>query len=250
MRTPVIAGNWKMYKTSKEAEAFVRDFLPRVDGASGVEVVLAPPFTCLAAVAALARGTKVSVASQNVHFAAEGAYTGEISPGMLLDAGAAYAIIGHSERRQHFAETDGSANRKVRAVLEAGLVPILCIGETLDQRESGTTFEVVERQLRAGLAGVSPQAAGKLLLAYEPVWAIGTGRTAAPGQAQEVHAFLRGVLRALWGEEAARAVRILYGGSVKPENIVDLMAEGDIDGALVGGASLSPESFARIVKFR
>ena len=249
MRTPVIAGNWKMYKTPSEADGFVREFLPRVAGVSGVEIVLAPPFTSLAAVAALTRGSKVGVASQNVHFAAEGAYTGEISPKMVKETGARFAIVGHSERRQYFGETDESANRKVRAVMEAGLVPILCIGETLPEREAGKTFSVVERQLRGGLSGIPASAAGKILLAYEPVWAIGTGVTATPEQAQEVHAFLRGVLKSLWGDAASGSVRILYGGSVKPENISDLMGCADIDGALVGGASLSPESFAKIVQF-
>ena len=249
MRTPVIAGNWKMYKTPSEADGFVKEFLPRVAGVSGVEIVLAPPFTSLAAVAALTRGSKVGVASQNVHFAAEGAYTGEISPKMVKETGARFAIVGHSERRQYFGETDESANRKVRAVMEAGLVPILCIGETLPEREAGKTFSVVERQLRGGLSGIPASAAGKILLAYEPVWAIGTGVTATPEQAQEVHAFLRGVLKSLWGDAASGSVRILYGGSVKPENISDLMGCADIDGALVGGASLSPESFAKIVQF-
>ena len=249
MRIPVIAGNWKMYKTPAEAEGYVKDFLPRVADVSGVEIVLAPPFTSLAAVAALTRTSKVGVASQNLHFAAEGAYTGEVSPGMVKQTGARFAIVGHSERRQYFAESDESANRKVRAAIGAGLIPILCVGEILSEREAGKTFSVVERQLRGGLAEIPASAAGKILLAYEPVWAIGTGVTATPEQAQEVHAFLRGVLQSLWGEAAAGSVRILYGGSVKPENISDLMGRADIDGALVGGASLSPESFARIVQF-
>jgi len=201
-------------------------------------------------VAALTRGTNVGVASQNLHFAEEGAYTGEVSPRMVRDTGAAYAIVGHSERRQLFAETDDTVNRKVRAALAAGLVPIMCLGETLAERESGRTIEVVERQLRAGLAEVPESAAGKILLAYEPVWAIGTGKTATPGQAQEVHAFLRATLKTIWGNAAGNSVRILYGGSVKPGNIAELMAREDIDGALVGGASLSPGPFAEIVKYR
>lgn len=250
MRKPVIAGNWKMYKTADEAAAFVREFLPLAADAGDVEIVLAPAFPSLAAVAAMARGTNVGVASQNVHFAEEGAYTGEVSPRMVRDAGAGYAIVGHSERRQYFAETDESVNRKVRAALAAGLVPIMCLGETLAERESGRTIEVVDRQLRAGLADVPASAAGKFLLAYEPVWAIGTGKTATPAQAQEVHAFLRGILKGLWGETAGASVRILYGGSVKPENIAELMSMEDIDGALVGGASLSAASFAKIVKHR
>ena len=250
MRTPVIAGNWKMYKTAEEAAAFVREFLPLVVGLGGVEIVLAPAFPSLAAVAALTRGTNVGVASQNLHFAEEGAYTGEVSPRMVRDTGAGYAIVGHSERRQLFAETDDTVNRKVRAALAAGLVPIMCLGETLAERESGRTIEVVERQLRAGLAEVPESAAGKILLAYEPVWAIGTGKTATPGQAQEVHACLRAALKTIWGDAAGNSVRILYGGSVKPGNIADLMASEDIDGALVGGASLIPGPFAEIVKYR
>ena len=250
MRTPVIAGNWKMYKTADEAGEFVREFLPLVRDAEGVEIVLAPPFPSLAAVAALTRGTGVGVASQNVHFAEEGAYTGEVSARMVREAGAGYAIVGHSERRQYFAETDELVNRKVRAALTEGIVPILCLGETLAERESGKTIEVVERQIRAGLAEVPASTAGKILVAYEPVWAIGTGKTATPDQAQEVHAFLRDTLKNIRGEEAGNSVRILYGGSVKPENIADLMGREDIDGALVGGASLKPSSFAKIVKYR
>jgi triosephosphate isomerase len=250
MRTPVIAGNWKMYKTADEAASFVREFLPLVSDAGGVEIVLAPPFPSLAVVASLTRGTAVGVASQNIHFADEGAYTGEVSARMIRDAGAAYAIVGHSERRQYFAETDEFVNRKVRAALAEGIVPILCIGETLAERESGKTIEVVERQIRAGLAEVPASAAGTILVAYEPVWAIGTGKTATPDQAQEVHAFLRGTLKNIWGNEAGDPVRILYGGSVKPENIAELMGRGDIDGALVGGASLKAGPFAKIVKYR
>ncbi len=249
MRTPVIAGNWKMYKTADEAASFVREFLPLVRKARGVEIVLAPPFPSLAAVAALTRGTGVGVASQNIHFAEEGAYTGEVSARMVRDAGAAYAIVGHSERRQYFGETDDLVNRKARAARAAGLVPILCLGETLAERESERTIEVVERQIRAGLGEVPASAAKQILVAYEPVWAIGTGKTATPDQAQEVHAFLRDTLKDLWGGEAGNAVRILYGGSVKPENIADLMGREDIDGALVGGASLAAGSFAKIVNY-
>jgi triosephosphate isomerase len=249
MRVPVIAGNWKMYKTAGESEAFVRAFLPLVAGVAGVEIVLAPPFPSIAAVAGLARGAGVGVASQNVHFENEGAFTGEVSPRMVADAGATHCVVGHSERRQYFAETDDSVNRKVRAAVAAGLTPILCLGETLAERESGKTFDVVLRQLRGGLAGIPAADAPKIVVAYEPVWAIGTGKTATPAQAQEVHAFLRRSLVELWGTAAA-SVRLLYGGSVKPDNIAELMAKEDIDGALVGGASLSPESFAKIVKFK
>ncbi|MGE5188586.1 MAG: triose-phosphate isomerase [Gemmatimonadota bacterium] len=249
MRTPLIAGNWKMYKTAAEAAAFAREFLPLVSGVSGVEIVLAPPYLAIRAVADAVRGSGIGVASQNVHFAPEGAFTGEVSPGMVKEAGATHAIIGHSERRQYFAETDEAVNRKVKAALEAGLTPIMCLGETLAERESGKTFDVVERQLRDGLSGVPASAAAQVVVAYEPVWAIGTGRTATPAQAQEVHALLRKGLAGAWGTGAAASVRILYGGSVKPDNVDTLMAQGDIDGALVGGASLKAESFARIVKF-
>ena len=238
-----------MYKTAGEAAAFVKEFLPLVSGVTGVEIVLAPPFPSLGAVAALTARTNVGVASQNVHFAAEGAYTGEVSPGMVKDAGGKYAIIGHSERRQYFAETDDAVNRKVKASLAARLIPILCLGETLEERDGGKTFDVVERQSRGGFAGIDAGEASRVIVAYEPVWAIGTGRTATPAQAQEVHAFLRGLLKNLFGDGTAGAVRILYGGSVKPENIAELMAQPDIDGALVGGASLSADAFARIVKF-
>jgi len=249
MRVPVIAGNWKMYKTAGESAAFAKEFLPRVAGVSEVEVVLAPPFPSIAPLAAALKGSGVGVASQNVHFADEGAYTGEVSPAMVKDAGATHCIVGHSERRQYFAESDESVNRKVRAALAAGLTPILCLGETLSEREAGKTFEVVSRQLREGVREIPAAEAAKVILAYEPVWAIGTGKTATPEQAQEVHGFLRARMKEIWGEAASR-VRVLYGGSVKPDNIAALMAKEDIDGALVGGASLSPESFARIVKFK
>ena len=248
MRVPVIAGNWKMYKTAGEAAAFVRDFLPLVSGVRGVEIVLAPPYTSIGAVAQLVQGSGIGVASQNVHFADEGAFTGEVSTRMLKEAGASHCIIGHSERRQYFAETDDAVNRKVRATLTAGLTPILCVGETDPEREGGKTFDVVGRQLAGGSKGILATIASRVIVAYEPVWAIGTGKTATPAQAQEVHSFLRVRLKELWGG-AADTVRILYGGSVKPDNISALMANEDIDGALVGGASLSPESFAKIVTF-
>ena len=248
MRVPVIAGNWKMYKTAGEAAAFVRAFLPLVSSVRGVEIVLAPPYPSIAAVAELVRGSGIGVASQNVHFADEGAFTGEVSPRMVADAGATHCIVGHSERRQYYAENDDAVNRKVRATLAAGLTPILCVGETLPEREDGKTFDVVGRQLAGGLKELADDDGPRVILAYEPVWAIGTGKTATPDQAQEVHAFLRGRLNGLWGG-AADSVRILYGGSVKPDNIAALMANRDIDGALVGGASLSPESFAKIVTF-
>jgi len=249
LRVPVIAGNWKMYKTAGEAAAFVRSFLPLVSGVRGVEIVLAPPYPSIAAVAQLVQGSGIGVASQNVHFADEGAFTGEVSIRMLKEAGATHCIVGHSERRQYYAEDDDAVNRKTRAALAAGLTPILCVGETLPEREGGKTFDVVGRQIAGGAKGIATADAPRVIVAYEPVWAIGTGKTATPAQAQEVHAFLRGRLKELWGDAAA-SVRILYGGSVKPDNIAALMANGDIDGALVGGASLSPESFAKIVTFQ
>ncbi len=248
MRVPVIAGNWKMYKTAGEAAAFVRAFLPLVSGVRGVEIVLAPPYPSIGAVAQLVQGSGIGVASQNVHFADEGAFTGEVSTRMLKEAGATHCIIGHSERRQYYAETDDAVNRKIRAALAAGLTPILCVGETDPEREGGKTFDVVGRQVAGGLKGIPASEAMHIVLAYEPVWAIGTGKTATPAQAQEVHAFLRGRLKVLWGG-SADSVRILYGGSVKPDNIAALMANEDIDGALVGGASLLPGSFAKIVTF-
>jgi triosephosphate isomerase len=247
MRVPVIAGNWKMNKTAAESAAFAKAFLPLVAGVSGVEIVLAPPFPSIAPLAAALSGSGVGVASQNVHFAAEGAYTGEVSPAMVKDAGATYCIVGHSERRQYFAETDESVNRKVRATLAAGLTPIFCLGETLEEREAGKAFDVVSRQLREGIREIGAAEAPKVILAYEPVWAIGTGKTATPEQAQEIHAFLRMQMKGIWGDAAA-AVRILYGGSAKPDNVAALLAKEDIDGGLVGGASLFPETFAWIVK--
>ncbi len=240
-----------MYKTAAEATAFVRAFLPMIAGVTDVEILLAPAFTSLGTVAMLTAGSRIAVAAQNVHFETEGAFTGEVSARMLREAGVTHAIVGHSERRQYFAETDASVNLKVKAALAGGLTPILCLGETLAEREADQTFTVVERQLRGGLAGIPATDAGLLVIAYEPVWAIGTGRTATPEQAQEVHALLRALLGAFWHDDAAAAsVRILYGGSVNPGNVKSLMAQPDIDGGLVGGASLKPDSFADIVKFR
>lgn len=249
-RVPFIAGNWKMYKTATEAVAFIRALPALIEGGDGVEVVVAPTFLALPAAVEAAKGTKIGIASQNLHFAAEGAYTGEVSASMVKDAGAGYAIIGHSERRQYFAETDESVNKKVHSAMAAGLVPIVCVGETLAEREAGNTFDVVKRQLIEGLKGIDATAIPGIVVAYEPVWAIGTGKTASPEQAQEVHAFLRSQLTATFGADAAAGTRILYGGSVKPDNVDELMGKADIDGALVGGAALKPESFARLVTFK
>lgn len=247
-RRPLIAANWKMNKTISESVEFVRQFQPLVAGVENVDAAIAPPSTALAAVGeALSQG-RTALAAQNMHWEASGAFTGEVSTAMLLDAGCSMVIIGHSERRQFFGEGDGEVAQKVAAALQEGLTPILCVGETLGERDYGKTFEVVERQILGGLEGTVVESGGGLVVAYEPVWAIGTGKTATPGEAQEVHASIRGLLAGLLGEEVAKEIRILYGGSVKPDNCASLMSMDDIDGALVGGASLDPESFAGIVK--
>ncbi len=247
-RIPLIAGNWKMYKTGSEAVAAARALTELTAGASGVDVMIAPPFTALAMVGAALEASPIATGAQNIHWESEGAYTGEIAPDMIRDAGCRYVIIGHSERRQLFGETDQAVNRKVEAALAAGLIPVLCIGETEAERDAEQTFSVLDKQVRLGLEGVSLQMPGDIVVAYEPVWAIGTGKTATREQAQEAHAFIRELLGKLYGEGMAEAIRILYGGSVKPGNIAELINMADIDGALVGGASLEPETFARIVK--
>ena len=249
MRTPVIAGNWKMYKNIAEAVDFVEKIKPIADKAAHCEVVIAPPFTALAAATKAAKGSKVKVAAQDVHWDKEGAHTGDISPGMLLDAGCTHVIIGHSERRHDHGETDEHVNRKLKAALAAGLAAIVCVGETLAEREAGQTREVLERQIRDGLAGLTPPEFSRIMIAYEPVWAIGTGRTATPEMAAESHRQIRDLARNEFGEAEAAGVRILYGGSVKPENIGGLMAQEEIDGALVGGASLKVDSFAALINF-
>ncbi|PYV14386.1 MAG: triose-phosphate isomerase [Acidobacteria bacterium] len=250
MRRPLIAGNWKMYKTIGEAMDFVARLKPLVADASHCELVVAPPFTALAAVAATARGSNVRVSAQDVHWDAEGAHTGDVSPRMILDAGATLAIIGHSERRHDHNETDEQVNRKLRAALAAGLEPIVCVGETFEERETGRAAAVLERQFTNGFRGLTSPDFSRIIIAYEPVWAIGTGRTATPEMAAESHAKLRSLAREGFGSENAEGLRILYGGSVKPENIRGLMAQPEIDGALVGGASLMAESFAAIVHYR
>jgi len=250
MRTPLIAGNWKMYKTVPEALALVgalRDDLGK--GPVGHEVLVAPPFTAIHAVAEALKGSRIFVAGQNMHAEKEGAFTGEISAGMLKSAGASHVILGHSERRQLFGETDEGVGKKARVAFDNGLTPIVCVGETLDEREAGRIFAVVERQLDAALTKLTPDEAAVAVVAYEPVWAIGTGRVATPEQAQEVHAFIRKRVHTTHGEAVAAAQRILYGGSVKPDNVDGLMSQPDIDGALVGGACLKAESFLRIVRF-
>ena len=243
---PLIAANWKMHMTTSETRGYITEFLPLVEGVDDVEIVLAPPFTSLAVAAKFLKGSNVKLAAQNVFWEEKGAYTGEISPQMIKDVECSYVIIGHSERRQYFGETEVTVNKKIGSAMSAGLGVIFCIGETLEEREAGKTFNVLKRQLTGGLRD---RKIDNLVIAYEPVWAIGTGKTATPEQAQEVHEFIRSELRLLYGDEAEN-VRILYGGSVKPENIASLMAQKDVDGGLVGGASLNPDSFSRIVKFK
>ncbi len=242
--TYLIAGNWKMHKTLSEARDLAREIVQGVDPKTQVEVVLAPPYTALATVAATLTGSPVQLAGQDTFWEEKGAFTGAIAPGMLADVGCAYVIVGHSERRQHFGDTDETVNRKVKAALAAGLNPILCVGETLTEREAGLTFAVVETQVRQGLAGFPSSERERLVIAYEPVWAIGTGKTATPQQAQEVHRLIRGLLPGILG---TADLRILYGGSVTPDNAAVLMGEPDINGALVGGASLKAASFLPII---
>ncbi len=248
MRRPILAANWKMHKTVAEAVAFVEKLLPLVADADGVDVVIAPSFTALDRVGRNLEGSALLLAAQNVNPEDRGAFTGEIAPGMLADLGCRYAIVGHSERRALYAETDELVARKAESLLAHEIRPIVCVGETLEQHESNRTFEVVGGPLDGSLARIPRQAADRVVIAYEPVWAIGTGRTATPETAQEVHAFVRERLRALFSDAASR-MRIQYGGSVKPDNVRSLMAQPDIDGALVGGASLDPEAFSRIVHF-
>ncbi len=245
-RTPFVCGNWKMHETIAEAVALVKELHEGMAGVAGVQVAVAPPFTAIHAVARSDRG-RIEVAAQNVHWEAKGAFTGEVSAPMLAEAGCVHCIVGHSERRQLFGETDEMVRRKAGALLAAGIRPIVCVGETLAERESGRTLDVVARQVRAALAGLAAQVSA-ITIAYEPVWAIGTGKTATAAQAQEVHAAIRSILRELCGSSAAEAVRILYGGSVKPENAAELMSQPDVDGALVGGASLKAKDFLAIVK--
>jgi len=247
MRIPFIAGNWKMYKTVAESVVFVKELRTAVKDVDRVEIVLAPAFTALHAVAEAARNTNVGVAAQDLYWEREGAFTGEVSPAMVKEAGAAYAIVGHSERRRLFGETDAIVNRKTAAAIAAGLTPIVCIGETLEERERGEMPAVLDRQIKDGLDQLTAAQIGALVVAYEPVWAIGTGRTATAAQAGEAHAHIRKRLRQWFGADAADACRLLYGGSVKPDNIRELIAEEDVDGALIGGASLDVRSFADIV---
>jgi triosephosphate isomerase len=249
MRKKFIAGNWKMYKTVSEALDFAKDAKGRLAGVTNVQIAIGAPYIALHDLAAAFQGTNVELAAQNCHWEKEGAFTGEISVGMLKELGCQHVIIAHSERRQYFGETNATANKKVKAALAAGLGVILCAGETLAEREAGKTFDVVKDHVLGSLEGISPEQMAHIVVAYEPVWAIGTGKVASPAQAQEVHAFIRGVLKGAWGDGVAAATRIQYGGSVKADNVKELMAQPDIDGALVGGASLKPDSFEALVKF-
>ena len=251
MRKPIIAGNWKMYKTIAEALEFVQAFRPLVVASTHCAIVIAPPFTAIKSVAARLDGSNIDVAAQDV--AAEpgpGAFTGEVSASMIKDAGACWTLIGHSERRQFYGETDDSVNDRIRAALSAGLLPIVCVGERLEARDAGRAEQVVEAQLNAGMRNLTASEASRIIIAYEPVWAIGTGRTATPETAQQVHAFIRSAIRMMFGEDVAEGTRVLYGGSVKPDNIGSLMGQLDIDGVLVGGASLEAGSFAGIVNYK
>lgn len=249
MQTPLIVGNWKMHKTIREAREFVNRLHAELMETADKQVVLAPPFTALEAVAKILEGTGIELAAQNVCDREEGAYTGEVSARMLAEAGCCRVIIGHSERRAYFGEDDALINRKLKSALQHGLQPILCIGETLSEREAGRTFAVATRQLQEGLQEIGLPAAEQVVVAYEPVWAIGTGMTASPEQAAEVHVFIRGVMSSIYGTDFGRRIPVIYGGSVNPANIKALMAQREINGVLVGGASLEAESFSRIVKF-
>ncbi|MGH9580285.1 MAG: triose-phosphate isomerase [Terriglobales bacterium] len=249
MRKKLIAANWKMYKTPAEATAFLLEFLPLVSRHTRDEIVVCAPFVCLPAVVEGVRGSGVGVGAQDMHWEKEGAYTGEVSAGMLRAVGCTHVILGHSERRQYCRESDDMVNRKLARALEAGLTPIVCVGELLQEREAGWTEEVLRRQCAGAFKSIAPQAAVRMAIAYEPVWAIGTGKTATPELAAAAHAVVRGEAARAFGEDVAQGLRILYGGSVKPDNATALMAQSEIDGALVGGASLLPASFAAIVKY-
>jgi triosephosphate isomerase len=247
MRTPFIAANWKMHKTVLETVAFIKEFRKLAEAVHDVEIVVAPPFTALRPAVEAAHASAIGIAGQNLHWERQGAFTGEVSAGMLKEAGAEYVIIGHSERRQLFGETDETVNRKLTAAVAAHLTSIVCIGETLAQRDANETLAVLDRQIKQGLDGLTADQIGALVIAYEPVWAIGTGRNATPAQADEAHAHIRARVRQWFGGVAADQCHVIYGGSVKPENIRDLAALPDVDGALVGGASLEVRSFFEIV---
>ena len=249
-RRPLIAGNWKMFKTGPEAVETADRLANLLSTPIDVDVMIAPPFTALSTVSDILKKTRISLGAQNIFWEEEGAYTGEVSASMLVSAGCRYVIVGHSERRQYFGETDDTVNKKIMAAVKNNLIPVMCIGESETERESQETFSVLDRQVQEGLKGFSADEMETLVVAYEPVWAIGTGKTATADQAQEVHQFLRMILEKKFGNKLAKSIRILYGGSVKPDNITELMTMPDIDGALIGGASLDPETFSKIVKFQ
>ncbi len=244
-----MAGNWKMYKTVRDSLHFIEQLKPLVQHSSHCDIVIAPPFTAISDACNAVQGSRITVSGQNLYWEKEGAYTGEISAWMLADLGCKYCIIGHSERRQHFGETNQSVNRKIRVALDANLIPIVCVGEVLAEREADRTFEIIQIQFREGFANLTAQDFSRIVVAYEPVWAIGTGRTATPEIASEIHQLIRRLVQEKLGQEVALSLRILYGGSVKPDNIKGLMALEDIDGALVGGASLKADAFASIVNY-
>ena len=247
MRTPLIAGNFKMFKTVAETVSYVRDLRVLVKDITNVDMAIAPPFVSLASASEAAKGSGIEIAAQNLHWEREGAFTGEISAGMIRETGARYAIIGHSERRTLFGETNDGVNKKTHAALTAGLIPIVCIGETLDQRDRNETMAVLDRQIKEGLDRITGEQLSRMVIAYEPVWAIGTGRNATPAQAGEAHRHIRQRLKQWFGLEPSEKCRVLYGGSVKPDNIAKLISDPDVDGALVGGASLDPKSFFAII---
>ncbi len=249
-RTPLIAGNWKMHKTGPEAVQAAGELVKLTADAKQVDILIAPAFTSLALVAEILEGSRIMLAGQNMHWEPKGAFTGEVSADMLLAAGCSHVILGHSERRQFFGETDQNINKKLKSALAAGLKSIICIGESETERDEGKTFSVLDKQVQNGLKGLFSEDFGEVILAYEPVWAIGTGKTATSQQAQQVHAYLREQLAKAYGKTVADSIRILYGGSVKPENIAELMAMDDVDGALVGGASLDPQTFSRLVHYQ
>jgi triosephosphate isomerase len=247
MRKKVIAGNWKMYKSNEEAVELVRMLKERISGIKHTQIIVCPPFTALTVVAIALQGSAIAIGAQNMYWETEGAFTGEISTKMILSTGASYVILGHSERRQYFGETDATINKKLKAALAVQLKPIVCVGETLEQREQGVTNEIIGSQLEASLSDISAEDMTRIIIAYEPVWAIGTGKTATPEQAQEVHAFIRAFVADLYTEQVAANVIIQYGGSVKPGNAHDLLSQKDVDGALVGGACLQADSFSAII---
>jgi triosephosphate isomerase len=249
MRKPIIAGNWKMNKTAEETKALIQELIPLVSDANNVDVVVCPTFVNLATAAQALAGSNIKLGAQNMHFEKSGAYTGEISADMLISLGVEYVILGHSERRQYFGETDEGVNKKTKVALEAGLIPIVCCGETLEEREAGITSEIVCKQTKLALLGLSADQVSGVVIAYEPIWAIGTGKTATSDDANETIGAIRGAVKAVFGEACAQSVRIQYGGSMKPSNASELMAKPEIDGGLIGGAALKAEDFSQIVKF-